>query len=257
MGIEEPDVALYPKDHFGDVPGHSRIMRELFGRLDELAPTPLTVLVTGETGRGKEEIARSMHAASTRSDGPFVVLDCGCLPPTLVESALLGHVRGAVTGAVVDQAGAFEQANGGTIFIGEVGELPMEQQVKLLRVLDRREYKRVGDNRTRTADARVIASTHRDLRKCKGIIVHAAKVLGMSPNGLRNRMKKLKLFELEDEEQGAQFGWPEKRTNDTDSGRGRIEATWLRGAEVRSDCSGLTSREVTRCGLRERRTLQE
>jgi DNA-binding NtrC family response regulator len=165
VAVEESNAELYPKDRFGDVLGRSRVMRELFVRLAELAPTPIAVLITGETGTGKEQIARSIHAASTRSAGPFVVLDCGCLPPTLVESALFGHVRGAFTGAVVDQAGAFEQANEGTIFIDEIGELPLEQQVKLLRVLDRHEYKRVGDNRTRTVDVRVIAATHRDLRK--------------------------------------------------------------------------------------------
>lgn len=165
VAIEESDVELYPKDRFGDVLGRSRVMRELFVRLAELAPTPLTVLIMGETGTGKEQIARSLHAASTRSAGPFVVLDCGCLPPTLIESALFGHVRGAFTGAVTNQAGAFEEADGGTIFIDEVGELPLEQQVKLLRVLDRREYKRVGENHTRTVDVRVIAATHRDLRK--------------------------------------------------------------------------------------------
>jgi len=165
IGIEDVEVDVYPGDRFGDAIGHSRIMRELFARLDALAPTAIDVLITGETGTGKEVIARSMHSASQRSGGPFVVLDCGCLPHTLTESALFGHVRGAFTGAARDQVGAFEQANGGTIFIDEVGELPLAQQVKLLRVLDRREYSRVGESRMRTADVRVIAATHRDLRK--------------------------------------------------------------------------------------------
>jgi DNA-binding NtrC family response regulator len=164
-GVEEIDLELYPGDRFGDVIGRSRIMRELFARLADLAPTPLDILITGETGTGKEVIARSIHASSARSSGPFEVLDCGCLPPTLTESALFGHVRGAFTGAATDQVGAFEQANGGTIFIDEIGELPLKQQVKLLRVLDRREYSRVGESRMRTLDVRVIAATHRDLRK--------------------------------------------------------------------------------------------
>lgn len=164
-GVEEEDLQLYPGDRFGDVIGRSRVMRELFARLADLAPTPLDILVTGETGTGKEVLARSVHAASPRGSGPFVVLDCGCLPPTLTESALFGHVRGAFTGAAMDQMGAFEQANGGTIFVDEIGELPLEQQVKLLRVLDRREFSRVGESRMRTLDVRVIAATHRDLRK--------------------------------------------------------------------------------------------
>ena len=165
LSVEDIDVELYPDDHFGDVLGHSRIMRELFARLAELAPTPLDILVTGETGTGKEVVARSLHDASPRGSGPFIVLNCGCLPPTLTESALFGHVRGAFTGATRDQLGAFEEADGGTIFVDEVGELPLEQQVKLLRVLDRREYSRVGEHRMRSLDLRVIAATHRDLRK--------------------------------------------------------------------------------------------
>jgi DNA-binding NtrC family response regulator len=165
VAVEEIDVEVYPGDRFGPVFGRSRVMRELFARLAELAPTGLDLLVIGETGTGKEEIARAVHAASGRSGGPFVVLDCGCLPPTLTESALFGHVRGAFTGAATDQVGAFEQAHGGTIFIDEIGELPLEQQVKLLRVLDRREYSRVGESKMRTLEVRVIAATHRDLRK--------------------------------------------------------------------------------------------
>jgi len=165
VAVEEIDVAVYPGDRFGHVLGRSRVMRDLFARLADLASTPLDILIMGETGTGKEEIARSLHEASTRSTGPFVVLDCGCLPPTLTESALFGHVRGAFTGAATDQQGAFEQASGGTIFIDEIGELPLEQQVKLLRVLDRREYSRVGESRMRKVDVRVIAATHRDLRK--------------------------------------------------------------------------------------------
>lgn len=115
IAVEDVDIEVYADDHFGEVLGHSRIMRELFARLAELAPAPIDVLITGETGTGKEVVARALHDASSRSRGAFVVLDCGCLPPTLTESALFGHVRGAFTGATCDQQGAFEQANGGTI----------------------------------------------------------------------------------------------------------------------------------------------
>lgn len=164
LGVDDVGVDLYPRDSFGEVLGHSRVMRELFARLAKLAPSSMDVLITGETGTGKEVVARSLHDASGRRGRPFVVLNCGCLPPTLAESALFGHIRGAFTGAACDQEGAFEQANGGTIFIDEIGDLPLQQQVKLLRVLDRREYSRVGESRLRTLDIRVISATHRDLR---------------------------------------------------------------------------------------------
>jgi DNA-binding NtrC family response regulator len=122
------------------------------------------VLLEGETGTGKGVLAAAIHGASARASGPFVVLDCTAIAPTLVESELFGHVKGSFTGATVDRAGAFEQARGGTIFIDEIGELPLDMQPKLLRALEERSVKRVGGNQRIGIDARVIAATNRDLR---------------------------------------------------------------------------------------------
>jgi len=143
----------------------SEEMRELFAVLERVAPKSLSVLFEGETGTGKEEAARALHARSRRSKGPFVVLDAATIPPTLAESMLFGHERGAFTGAESRHIGAFERANGGTILIDEIGELPLPMQSKLLRVLERREIVRVGGRETLPVDARVVVATHRDLRQ--------------------------------------------------------------------------------------------
>jgi DNA-binding NtrC family response regulator len=132
--------------------------------LERVATKPLSVLVQGDTGTGKEEVARAVHARSARADSPFAVLDATTIPATLAESVLFGHERGAFTGADARYQGAFERANGGTLFIDEVGELPMALQPKLLRVLERRELTRVGGKEVVPIDVRVIAATHRDLR---------------------------------------------------------------------------------------------
>jgi DNA-binding NtrC family response regulator len=149
---------------FGRLVGDSPEMRELFAVLARVAPKALSLLVQGETGTGKEEVARAIHAASPRASGPFVVLDCTTIPPTLAESMLFGHERGAFTGAESRHLGAFERAHRGTIFIDEVGELPLDLQPKLLRVLERRELSRVGSTEPIPIDVRVVAATHRDLR---------------------------------------------------------------------------------------------
>jgi DNA-binding NtrC family response regulator len=143
--------------------GRSVKMRELFARLEKLARTDTTVLVTGETGAGKELVAEALHYHSTRKDGAFVVLDCGSIPPNLIESELFGHERGAFTGATNSYAGAFERAHGGTVFLDEIGELPLGMQPKLLRVLERKEVRRVGGTKTIEVDLRILAATNRDL----------------------------------------------------------------------------------------------
>jgi transcriptional regulator with GAF, ATPase, and Fis domain len=122
-----------------------------------------TVLIEGESGTGKEVAAESIHRLSKRAEGPMVVVDCGAIAPTLIESELFGHERGAFTGAVARRQGAFERAHGGTLFLDEVGELPLELQPKLLRVLEAREFRRVGGNKTLSTDARIVAATTRDL----------------------------------------------------------------------------------------------
>jgi transcriptional regulator with GAF, ATPase, and Fis domain len=138
-------------------------MRALVAAMRTYAPTDLSLIVEGETGVGKEVVARAIHALSGRAARPLVVVDCGTLQEHLTESELFGHERGAFTGAVEARSGAFETADGGTIFLDEVGELPLPLQPKLLRALEAREVRRLGSNRTKTIDVRVIAATHRDL----------------------------------------------------------------------------------------------
>src|SRR5207245_106356 len=129
------------------------------------APTDATVLIEGETGTGKELIAEEIHEHSGRKGGPFAVFDCGAVPRELIESALFGHVKGSFTGAVADRKGAFAEANGGTIFLDEIGELPIDMQPALLRALDKRAVRRVGANQYEKVDVRVVAATNRDLRE--------------------------------------------------------------------------------------------
>jgi DNA-binding NtrC family response regulator len=156
--------ALSPEDRFGSLLGASDAMRRIFAALPRIAQSDSTVLLEGETGTGKGVLAAAIHEASARATRPLVVLDCTAIAPTLIESELFGHVKGAFTGAGTDRAGAFEQANGGTIFIDEIGELPLDMQPKLLRALEERTVKRVGGNQRIKIDARVIAATNRDLR---------------------------------------------------------------------------------------------
>jgi DNA-binding NtrC family response regulator len=149
---------------FGELRGRNVTMRELFSTLARLARTELSILVEGQTGTGKELAARAVHDASNYAQGPFVVLDCTAIPNTLAESVLFGHERGAFTGASERRVGVFEAAEGGTVFLDEVGELPLELQPKLLRVLERREVVRVGSTTPRPIQVRVISATWRDLR---------------------------------------------------------------------------------------------
>lgn len=164
-GIGEVDVPVSAEGRLGAMLGGSDAMRELFAQVRRLARTPLDALVVGETGTGKELVSRALHAHSSRADKPFVTLDCGTLSRTLAEAALFGYRRGAFTDADHDSPGFAETASGGTLFIDEIGELPLELQVKLLRVLDRREVVRLGETHPRAVDIKVIAATNRDLEK--------------------------------------------------------------------------------------------
>jgi DNA-binding NtrC family response regulator len=148
---------------FGELFGESLAMREIFAVLERVARSDVTMLVEGESGTGKELVARSIHKASPRASGPYVVFDCSAVPSELAESELFGHKKGAFSGATSDRAGAFQQANGGTICLDELGELPLDLQPKLLRVLESREIRSVGDDTSRAINVRVIASTNRDL----------------------------------------------------------------------------------------------
>jgi transcriptional regulator with PAS, ATPase and Fis domain len=140
-------------------------MREVFRVLKKVAPSDLSVLVLGETGTGKELIAREAHRLSTRASKPFISLNCGAIPENLLESELFGYRRGAFTGATADKVGKFEAADGGTVFLDEIGEMPMALQVKLLRVLQERIVERVGDVKGRPIDIRVVAATNKSLQE--------------------------------------------------------------------------------------------
>jgi len=157
------EVPLHDSDDYFGLVGQSAAIRALTARLQRLATSDTTVLVMGETGTGKERVAEALHLAGPRAKGPLVIVDCGSMPASLIESELFGHERGAFTGAVAQVKGAFESAHGGTLFLDEIGELPLDLQPKLLRVLESRSVRRIGTTRSIDVDVRVIAATNRDL----------------------------------------------------------------------------------------------
>ncbi len=149
---------------FGQVVARSAAMHEVFEVLDRFAATDVSITLVGETGAGKDILAHAIHQQSTRAHGPLVVFDCGSVAANLAESELLGHERGAFTGAVAGHPGAFERAHGGTLFLDEIGELPLDLQSRLLRALESRKVRRVGGRAERPLDVRIVAATNRDLR---------------------------------------------------------------------------------------------
>ncbi len=160
----ETPIELSADHRFGNLVGDSAQMRAVFALLGRVAAADITVLLEGETGSGKSQAADAIHAQSRRKDGPFVVVDCASLSATVLESELFGHERGAFTGADSRRVGAFEEATDGTVFLDEIGEMPLAMQPKLLRVIEARQIRRVGSNQFRPVDVRMIAATHRDLR---------------------------------------------------------------------------------------------
>ena len=150
---------------FGDLVGQSASLRQIISQIDLVAPTEASVLILGDTGTGKDLVAHEIHRRSLRKDNPLVRVNCASIPKELFESEFFGHVKGAFTSAIKDRPGRFETAEGGTLFLDEIGELPLEIQGKLLRVLQEKRYERVGDDRTRQADVRIIGATNRDLKK--------------------------------------------------------------------------------------------
>ena len=165
--VQKENVALREEidkaSMFEEIVGSSAALKEVLARVSQVAPTDATVLLTGETGTGKELIARAIHKRSQRAAKAFVSVNCAVIPPALIGSELFGHEKGAFTGALQRRLGRFELAEGGTIFLDEIGELPAEMQSALLRVLQEREFERVGGSQTIRADVRVIAATNRDL----------------------------------------------------------------------------------------------
>ena len=165
LGEVEAAIQLADTNRFGTMVGESPAMRRVFSVLERSVETDSTVLLMGETGTGKEAAAESIHQMSRRREGPFIAVDCGALPPELIESELFGHEAGAFTGAVGERDGAFQAASGGTLFLDEIGELRSDLQPKLLRVLEQRAVRKVGGNNYVDVDVRVVAATNRDLRK--------------------------------------------------------------------------------------------
>jgi DNA-binding NtrC family response regulator len=158
-------VELHDEDRLGELRGQTQSMRRLMKQVRRAAQSNVAVLFVGESGTGKELLARAVHEGSPRVNGPFVTVDCGAITPTLIASELFGHEKGAFTGAVQAKRGAFEDADGGTIFLDEIGELPAELQTMLLGALERRRFCRVGGRKEISVDVRVVAATNRDLRK--------------------------------------------------------------------------------------------
>jgi PAS domain S-box-containing protein len=166
--LEEENIYLQEElqlgQSFGDIVGHSDVIKYVLFKVQQVAPTNSTVLITGETGTGKELVARAIHSLSPRKDRPLIKVNCAALVPSLIESELFGHEKGAFTGAGARKLGRFELANSGTIFLDEIGELPPELQVKLLRVIQEGEFERLGGNKTLAVDVRIIAATNRNLK---------------------------------------------------------------------------------------------
>src|SRR6185295_10437952 len=202
--LENEDIVLREEiditSIFDGIVGVSAALRSLLSEMSKVAPTDSTVLITGETGTGKELIARAIHNRSRRSSRPFVSVNCAAIPSSLIASELFGHEKGAFTGAVQRRQGRFELAEGGTIFLDEVGELPPEIQVTLLRVLQEREFERVGGTRPLRADVRVIAATNRDLETAiadkafRSDLYYRLNVFPMVVPSLRERQEDIPLL---------------------------------------------------------------
>ncbi len=190
-------LPLSPRTRFGRLEGHSAAMRAVFNVLERAARSDATVLLEGETGTGKDLAAESIHLESARAAGPFVVVDCGAIPENLLESELFGHEKGAFTGATTAREGAFEAANGGTLLLDEVGELAMELQPKLLRVLESRTVRRVGNPRPTPIDVRLVAATNRNLKvevnagRFRSDLYYRLAVVEATQPALRERLEDL------------------------------------------------------------------
>ncbi|MBA4500918.1 sigma-54 dependent transcriptional regulator [Marinobacterium marinum] len=180
--------------------GQSRPIRDIRHLITQVAPKDISVLITGESGTGKEVVARCLHEHSTRCSGPFVPVNCGAIPSELLESELFGHEKGAFTGAISSRPGRFELANGGTLFLDEIGDMPLPMQVKLLRVIQERQFERVGGSKTLEADVRIIAATHKNLEvmiqdgQFREDLYYRLNVFPLEMPALRDRLEDLPLL---------------------------------------------------------------
>ena len=225
------EIDLSDEERFFDLVGRSVRMREIFATLSKVGPSDLTVLIRGETGTGKELVARAIHEGSRRAAQPLVVQDCSAIPKDLIESTLFGHERGSFTGAADRHRGSFEQADGGTIFLDEIGELDLALQPKLLRILENREIKRVGGDRTVPVNVRVVAATNRDLRQMvndgsfREDLYYRLSVVQMELPPLRERPEDISLLATTflDEFSERRFPGEEKRFSIDRDGMARLE----------------------------------
>lgn len=200
---------------FRSLVGTSRCIQHVRELMSQVADKNVTVLITGESGTGKEVVARNLHYHSPRQKKPFVPVNCGAIPPELLESELFGHEKGAFTGAISSRSGRFEMAQGGTLFLDEIGDMPLNMQVKILRVLQERSFERVGGNKTIKADVRIIAATHKDLEKMidsgdfREDLYYRLNVFPIEMPALRDRLEDLPLLlnelisRLENEQRGS------------------------------------------------------
>ncbi len=200
VGGTDETAALSSESRWGRALGTSPAMRRLFAILPKIAESEATVLLEGETGTGKSLIASAIHEESARRAGPLIVVDCGAIPPNLIESELFGHERGAFTGATATRIGAFESAAGGTLFLDEIGELPLDMQPKLLRAIEERVIKRIGRNESTSLDFRLIAATNRDLRvevnqgRFRSDLLYRLNTIRLRVPPLRERREDIPLF---------------------------------------------------------------
>jgi formate hydrogenlyase transcriptional activator len=187
-------------DAANEIVGGSSLLQSVLQQVKLVAPTDTTVLILGETGTGKELIARALHRLSNRSSRPFIRVNCAAIPPSLIASELFGHEKGAFTGALQRRQGRFEAANGGTIFLDEIGELPMETQITLLRVIQEREFERIGSSQPISVDVRIIAATNRDLeadvaaRTFRSDMFYRLNVFPIHVPALRERLEDIPLL---------------------------------------------------------------
>ena len=201
-GPEDKDYLDEPSSETGFEPivGRSAALRRVLRQLEVVAPTDSGVLIQGETGTGKELIAQAIHNRSTRRERPFIKVNCAAIPSGLLESELFGHEKGAFTGAITRKPGRFELADKGTLFLDEVGDIPLELQAKLLRVLQEREFERLGSTRTQQVDVRVVAATHRDLKQMgaegtfRSDLYYRLHVFPLSVPPLRDRREDIPLI---------------------------------------------------------------